>query len=107
MLELVFKGKTENGKWDIYEIGNYEVRRRDYGADFIKYDVCKKDYRMEYLPEIYAVDDFHRDELEGFEIQTTSYGALRIDDIDKVINGLKEAQEVVKILENKFVRKEV
>ena len=41
----------------------------------------------------------------GFTIETTSYGSLSSEEITKVIDGLREAQEVVEVLKEKFLNK--
>lgn len=88
-LELVKQIADEKRTCALYTIGDYEV-------DVIYGDVAKrisisKDYREEFLPEIY----FDNGE---FQIQTTSYGSLNPSDIKKVIEGYEEALKIVEVL---------
>ena len=48
--------------------------------------------------------EVHEGEILGFEVQTTSYGALPVDEVKKVIDGLNDAIEVVDILTKAFVK---
>ena len=44
--------------------------------------------------------------ITDFRIQTTSYGALKVEDTKKFIEAYNEAVEVVEILKAKFVNKD-
>lgn len=54
-----------------------------------------------FLPAIYECTDGKNNEEQAgkFEIQTTSYGALSPDDIEKVIDGYKKALDTIKEIE--------
>ena len=87
------------GSW--YKAGHYTIEAVRYiyddGSDDIEYSV-RADYNEEYLPEIYYNKRFG--ERRGrFEIQTTAYGAKSPAEIDAIIAGYKEAQEVCGLLE--------
>lgn len=93
---------------DLYEIGNYQVIR-----DLSIYESGKKHERfevrgnreMEYLPDIYFnYSIFGDDDEREFKIQTTSYGSLTPDEIQQVIDGYKEAVEVVNVLTDRFLK---
>lgn len=58
--------------------------------------------RNEYIPQIYKDEDIVNCEIYGFVIQTTSYGFLDKEEIDKMINGYQYALHVVELLEKKF-----
>lgn len=97
------KSKEEDGrKYELYQIGKYKVSITTY-SDGGSYANISKDHSERYLLEIYARED---GTITGFEIQTTSYGAMPADEISKVIAGLEEAMEVVKVLTEKFVKEE-
>jgi len=102
--------QDNNGKYerDIYEIGNYQIIR-----DLSIYKSGKTHERFgvnpnrekDYVPEIYFnYDIFGDDKAREFKIQTTSYGSLSPADIQRVIDGYKEAVEVVNILTDKFLK---
>lgn len=97
------KFKEEDGrKYELYQIGKYEVTITTY-SDGCSFANIRKDHSERYLPEIYAREDRT---ITGFEIQTTSYGALPVEEISKVIAGLEEAMEVVKVLTEKFAKED-
>lgn len=104
MMELVLKrerrgeGKTLKG----YELGGYEVTVTTYDSG-LQYINVRTDKQNRYQPEIYPREDM-ADNVIGFAIQTTSYGALRPDEIRKVIEAMEEAIEVVNVLTKAFVK---
>ena len=53
--------------------------------------------RNSYTPELTSPSKFKED--TGWTIQTTSYGAKTTDEISQVIEGLQNAQKMVKLLE--------
>lgn len=71
----------------------------DYREGEIKY-ITPRD-RGSYTPEIYGGRKMFG-EYRPFEIQTTAYGTLSSEEIDKVIAGYRAAQKMVKVL-NEFV----
>lgn len=102
-LRLEVAKKVEDRKVEISTIGNYSVKVVTY-PDSSHYITVRKEARSEYLPDIYCrVNDDNGDVL-GFEIQTTSYGALSSEEIKKMIESLNEAVEVVETLEKHFVK---
>lgn len=102
-LRLEVAKKVEDRKVEISTIGNYSVKVVTY-PDSSHYITVRKEVRSEYLPDIYCrVNDDNGDVL-GFEIQTTSYGALLPEEIKKMIESLNEAVEVVETLEKHFVK---
>lgn len=101
-LSLEKAKELEDGrKLSIYTIADYTVRVVDYGS--FKSVSTQRTERKEFLPEIYCRDDMEGNIL-GFEIQTTSYGAITVEEIQKMMKALKEAVEVVKVLEKEFVK---
>ena len=55
-----------------------------------------------YVPEIYFYDDWFGDKIKRFEIETTAYGSLKVDEIETMVGYYKEAIETVKVLTKKF-----
>lgn len=101
-LKLVEAFEVDDRKVDRYEIGNYKVKALTYSWGR-RVEVSSQS-RERYLPDIYCrIDD--EGEIVGFEVQTTSYGALPIEEVKKVIDGLNEAIEVVEILTKTFIKK--
>lgn len=93
--------KRERETIEIYEIGRYTVTVFTYESGYRSISV--RGDGTEYLPEIYSRDDYEGNVL-GFDVQTTSYGALCVDEIRKVVAGLEEATQVAKILSAEFVK---
>ena len=93
---------NEDGAHVLYEIGAYEVSHSKYNSGYERICVDKKVWNEEYLPDIYYNDDCFGSGKKELKIQTTSYGALNIEEIDKMMEKLKEAQMVVKELTKFF-----
>ena len=85
-----------------YEIEDYEVKVNHLLGEVVV-SVTKRSNNDRYLPSIIYRDD-EDGNLEGFDIQTTSYGALSIDEIEKMVNSIEKAVKVVEILTEKFVK---
>ena len=90
-----------------YKIGKYTVEYSlsdyvsGYKIETVSVDISYKERHDNYMPEIYY--ERRIGENKGhFEIQTTSYGSLVPEDIIKVIDGYKEALEVVRVLTKEF-----
>ena len=60
----------------------------------------------DFLPCIFADDENEDGNITDFEIQTTSYGTLKVEDTKKFIEAYNEAVEVAEILKAKFVNKD-
>ena len=110
--------KVENGvryTRDEYEVGKYIVH--DYvrakiedGTTFRSITISEADVaahfeRRSYLPEIYYIDDFFGTKENRFEIQTTSYGALTVDEFKKFMEAQQHAFEVAEALTVRFINK--
>lgn len=78
----------------IYETGNYRVivTDADYMPGGLEIMVRPID-PSRYTPEIYVDARFGSD-FQSVRIQTTSWGALEISEIDKVVKAYTEAQEL-------------
>ena len=102
-MKLIDTIKKEGRTAEIYEIGRYTVKVVTYEGGFKHISVRTE--RDDYLPEIYCRDDIEG-RVFGFEVQTTSYGAISPDEIRKVVAGLEEAAKVAEFLNMEFVEKE-
>lgn len=102
-LELINTAKdpNENTTYEFYTIGKYKVEvsihTTSYGVER-KHISVTKDYSERYLPAIYFTGRRFGKDVNEFEIQTTSYGALKPEDIQKVMEGYEQALKVVSIL---------
>lgn len=92
----------EDRQYKVYKIGKYTINVVDY-LDGTAY-ITTEPEKVDYLPHIYSRDDNDMKVL-GFEIQTTSYGALSVEEIQKVVAGYNEALKVVAVLTKEFVNK--
>lgn len=101
-LKFVETYAIDDRKVDRYEIGNYKVRVLTYTWGK-RVDISNAS-RERYIPDIYCRTDDEGNAI-GFDVQTTSYGALLADELKKVIAGLEEAAKVAEILTAKFVKK--
>lgn len=101
-LSLVRTKEVNNKKVEIYEIADYEVKVVIY-EDGTKY-ITVRETRGGYVPTIYCRTNDDNGDILGFEIQTTSYGALSVEEISKLVNDLEEATQVAEILTAEFVK---
>lgn len=86
--------EKENSVHIIYEVNNYTViyNKYEWGIQI----GITPDFKFDYLPEIYFDNDLLGEKPTRFRIQTTSYGALEVEEIDKVVEGYRIAQKTVK-----------
>lgn len=105
-MELIMKRNRRGDERTLkaYELGSYEVSVITYDSGWQSISI-RPDRQNRYLPEIYPRDDLEG-HIFGFDIQTTSYGALPADQIRKVIEGLEEAIKAAEILTKEFVKEE-
>lgn len=104
-LEPVSKKTVDGLTTEIYKIGKYIVRTKCVDEKRVHLEViidCKTN--TYYTPHIFVNDNLEGI-MYGFTIETTSYGSLSSEEITKVIDGLREAQEVVEVLKEKFLNK--
>lgn len=87
----------------VYKIGEYTVNHDvyDYVSGVTLEDITVNAGDDDYLPRIYY-SRMYGDKVGHFEIQTTSYGSLPADKIEKVVAGYIDALEVVKALTKRF-----
>lgn len=98
-LKLISEKESSVRKVIIYEIGEYEIRFCDYD-DFIEFEI--KNHGNRFTPNITANIDSNI--ICGFNVETTSYDQITLDELIEIADKLKVAAEVVKILTNKFVK---
>ena len=101
-LELI--GKDYDG--ESYKCGNYEIMRKTWGKTqhFTIYAANAQLADDRYCPEIFDRPDREFGGTKEFVIQTTSYGALNVEEMQRMIARLNEAIEVVKVLTEQFVK---
>lgn len=102
-LKLTQTKTTEDRKTEIYEIAKYTVRVTTHNGGYRYIDI--REERGEYIPAIYCRTDINGDAV-GFEIQTTSYGALPINEMSKMVQALVEATTVAGILTKEFIKED-
>ena len=85
-----------------YKIEDYDVRATTYQNGFVSVDVTKGNKDV-YLPLIRCNVDM-KGNLLGFDIQTTSYGILPVEETKKMVASIEKAIAVAEILTNKFVK---
>lgn len=94
------RGRTYEGHY--YQMGHYKidhiVTTFDCGESYDRVRITT-DGHERFLPDIYWEDEDIDGRCGGFKIQTTAYGALEPEDIQKVIAGYQEALEVIQLLE--------
>lgn len=56
----------------------------------------------EYIPHIYYCNDYYGQKVSFFEIQTTSYGALNVEQFKVFLASQQAALEVVEVLNKAF-----
>jgi hypothetical protein len=91
---------------DVYEIGDYEVYEDRYtykdGRMGLHVSTRIKMDAKPYTPDIYYDCGWGKQEAK-FQIQTTSYGPLGIEELEKFITAQQEAIEIARILTEKFI----
>ena len=87
----------------IYENDYYTVKKVVGVNDYIDVVITAKDKIDNYIHDIYIEENSDTFEITGFEIQTTSYGALKTEEIEKVVEGYNIAIKTVKELEKIFL----
>lgn len=85
-----------------YLIGDYAISEHIHKSFTCIYTTPNMNANA-FLPSIFADDEKEDGNITDFEIQTTSYGTLKVEDAKKFIGAYKEAVEVVEILKDKFV----
>ncbi len=103
-MKLMQEKTSEDGtaKMAEYQIGeSYIVRVIDSQNLRRKYEVYPN-RNESYLPEIYIDCGIWGKDEPKFKIQTTSYGSLESEEIQKVIPGYNVAMEVVELIKKQL-----
>lgn len=87
----------------VYKIANYKVRVIKSQSNLTYIHVITNSNER-YIPDIFCNDDCNGTIL-GFDIQTTSYGTLNVEETKKMIKSLNEAITVVNVLTETFCKK--
>lgn len=109
MLEMKLLRTMENEESvrKAYEIGCYVVYVTSYkNSDLFYISIHAKPDASKFAPHIYLEDEMFGDKVKRFNIQTTSYGALEVKDIKKMLDAYNTAVEVVGVLERNFLNKD-
>ena len=94
-VKLLQEKEYSDYKLSSYKVGSYKViikTDKNTGQKSVNYILPFEDNK--YLPQIYAPDEFEEGDLD-FRIQTTSYGALTVDEFEEFIKGQQEAAYLV------------
>ena len=103
-LRLLRTKENEEKSCKLYEIGCYEVYHTTFKTcDLRMISVVNKDKSTDFVPDIYYKDGVFDNREKRFEIQTTSYGALEVAEIQKFISAYNMAIEVVEVLTKEFI----
>lgn len=94
---------SQGNKVVTYENEYYILTKIIYQYGYSSIVISEKNKNDNYRYSIYVKEDFDTDKILGFKIQTTSYGALAVDKIEKVIEGYNIAIKTVKELEKMFL----
>lgn len=121
LLSLLNEKSRTNGE-AVYHVSNFLVVDTDTQETLYKVSAQKTVYRPgdepifrfevypvdrdSFLPSIYFHDDLYGQCDPRFEIQTTSYGAMRIEKYDEVIRCMMAAKETAIVLTEKFIKEE-
>ena len=106
-MELVMtrNRRGEDKTLKCYRVGSYEVSHLIYDSGWEDIQI-RADRTQRYQPEIYSRCNWETGKILEFHIQTTSYGALPLEEIRKVMEGYEEAIKVVEILNKEFVKED-
>lgn len=92
-------GSTVN----LYRIHDYDVSEHVYPDGTRLVHVTVHNTMNKYVPAIYVNDDLDGT-VKGFEVQTTSYGSLPLEEINEYCSKLQAAAEIAELLTREFVK---
>lgn len=99
ILEKELPKKEETVK--VYECLGYQIKEVTNNKwNFITLSI---ESDKKYNPNIVVKEDLDDGKILEFKIQTTSYGSLESNKIEKIIEGYQTALKVVKELEKKYL----
>lgn len=92
----------------VYHCGKYEVRASLREGDEKPWTIYSVYVTKgtDYVPSIYHHNDLNGEKLGYFEIQTTSYGALGVEQYELFLKNCKHAYEVTKALNEYFCKED-
>lgn len=96
------KEAADGSIMNTYVIGDYNISEHIYESFTVIYTTPNIDAN-DFLPCIFADDENEDGIITDFRIQTTSYGALDIENTKRFIEAYQEAVKVVEILKKKFI----
>ena len=99
---LLKKLEKTSTKYDItiYENNYYKIRKF-YNKD-LNYSTHDCESKEKYIPQIYIKDNLDGEGIDSIDIQTTAYGSMQVEEIEKVIEGYQVAVLTVKQLKEIF-----
>lgn len=103
ILKKISEKTSSDSTVTVYTITNYKIRVIKSSSGLMYIHVITNSNER-YVPDIFCNDDCNGTIL-GFDIQTTSYGALNVEETKKMIKSLNEAISVVNILTETFCKK--
>lgn len=99
----MFKLVLEKENFKRYDGYGYKIQQRFYDEEDYSITISKEfGEEYKYLPSIYSKTD-GEEKIIDFEIETSSYGSLSSEEIERVISGYKIALDVVKELKEMFI----
>ena len=104
-----FADKYGTRKFTFYKCGRYEIRadlREGDEKAWTIYTVTGGTDSTDFVPRIYHNNDLNGESLGFFEIQTTSYGAIPVEQYEVFLKNCKHAYEVAKALNEYFCKEE-
>lgn len=105
-MKLLKTMEDEEAVRKAYEIGCYVAYVTSYkNSDVFFISTATKPDASAYAPYIYFEDKMFGDTVKRFTIQTTSYGALEVQEIKEMMSAYNTAIEVVEVLEKNFLNK--
>ncbi len=89
-----------------YEIGCYLAYVSTYkNSELLIISLVEKEDASKYAPQIYFENRRFGKKVNEFTIQTTSYGALGVQEIKEMMNAYNTALEVVEVLKKNLLNK--
>lgn len=105
-MKLLRTGEDEEAVRKEYEIGCYLVYVSTYkNSELLIISLVEKQDASKYAPQIYFENRKFGKTVNKFTIQTTSYGALGVQEIKEMMSAYNTAIEVVEVLEKNFLNK--
>ena len=108
LFDLVRERTQNNGfKVQVWEGIGYELVWRQYSATGINIQVTPDKEVSKYLPYIYVITDDDEGCPLYTTIQTTSYGAIPMEEYKELQRAMSVAQAAAESIEAQFIQKDV